>query len=87
MINKKLAELRPSVVFVQQDASYSLMCLLRDVHKVSLVTNMKPANLQMIERLTKTVTVNDLTEVDAKMQLGSCKEFKVLNVSKSGNNH
>ena len=45
MINKKLAELRPSVVFVQQDASYSLMCLLRDVHKVSLVTNMKPANL------------------------------------------
>lgn len=58
------------------------MCLLRDEHKISVISNMEAKNLNKIARLTQTITANGVTVIDKRFVLGKCKSFRIINQTK-----
>ena len=56
--------------------------MLRDQLNITVVSGVDEIKLNKISRLTQTVTANGISVVDKKFVLGTCKNFKVTNVSK-----
>lgn len=72
ILSKKLEQIRPSIVLVEHDVTYKVMCMLRDDHKITVVSNIEEHKLQKIARLTQTIKINGVNEIDKRFVLGQC---------------
>ena len=82
ILSKKLEQIDPKIVIVEQDVTYKILCMLRDERKISVITNMDESKLNRIARLTETVTANGITVIDKRFSLGKCKSFRITNQTK-----
>lgn len=58
------------------------MCMLRDDHQMTVISNTDEKKLNRIGRLTQTVIANGVSVIDKRFVLGKCANFKITNQTK-----
>lgn len=86
-MSKKLEQISPQIVIVEQDVTYKVMCMLRDDHNISVISNLDGHKMNRVSRVTQTITANGVTVIDKRFRLGQCKEFKIVNMNKLAREH
>ena len=64
ILSMKIKLITPSIVIVERNVPYKVMCMLRDEHNITVVSNFEERKLQRIARLTQTITINGINEID-----------------------
>ena len=59
------------------------MCMLREKHKITVVSNLDERKITRLARMTQTISAHGITIIDKNFALGKCKTFGVENISKS----
>lgn len=83
ILSSKLEKITPTLIFVEKDVPYKVMCMLREKHKITVVSNISEKKISALARLTQTVSAHGITVIDKNFALGKCKTFSVKNLSKS----
>ena len=82
ILNLYLEKIKPTLIFVERDVPYKVMCLLRDKHNITVVSNLDEKKITRLARMTQTISAHGITNIDKNFALGRCKIFSVDNISK-----
>lgn len=52
VLNLYLEKIKPSLIFVQGDVPYKVMCILRDKHNITVVSNLDERKITKLARMT-----------------------------------
>ncbi len=52
ILNLYLEKIKPTLIFVERDVPYKVMCLLRDKHNITVVSNLDEKKITRLARMT-----------------------------------
>lgn len=70
ILSKKIEQISPQIVIVEQDVTYKVMCMLRDEHNISVISNLESNKMNKVSRVTQTITANGVTIINSRFKLG-----------------